>query len=405
MHAALLTQPPGSIRQSGLELRVLDELSGISAADWNRLAGDHPLLSHEFFHALHASGCASADSGWLPQFLTLWERAAPGAAGARASAAPRLRAAMPLYLKSHSYGEYVFDWAWADAYQRHGLAYYPKLLAAIPFSPVSGPRLLAAGEAERALLMHAALGLARDSESSSLHVLFPQPAEAALMRAQGMMLRAGVQFHWSNPGYASFEDFLAQLSRDKRKKIRQERRRVRDAGVHFRRLRGDEIKEDDWAYFAHCYRRTYREHHSTPYLNLGFFRRLGQTMPQHLLLIVAELEGKAIASALNLYSPQTLYGRYWGATQYLPCLHFETCYYQALEFCIEAGIKVFEGGAQGEHKLARGFLPVKTQSAHWLAHPEFSDAVERFLEREHRGIEHYVDELNEHSPYKGADPG
>ncbi len=380
------------------DVRVLDDLSGVDAADWNRLARGHPLLSHEFFHALHRSGCAAAASGWLPQFLTLWDEAAPDAASG--PAAPRLRAAMPLYLKTHSYGEYVFDWAWADAYQRHGLAYYPKLLAGIPFSPVSGPRLLAATDAERAALVRAALALARDV--SSLHVLFPQPQEAALMQAAGMMLRANVQFHWNNPGYASFDEFLAQMSHDKRKKIRQERRRVRDAGVSFRRLRGGEITESDWTLFARCYDRTYRAHRSTPYLNLEFFQRLGQTMPRHVLLIVAELEGKPIASALNLYSRETLFGRYWGALQYLPCLHFETCYYQALEFCIEQNIKVFEGGAQGEHKLARGFLPVKTQSAHWLAHPEFSDAVERFLEREHHGIDRYVDELNEHSPFKSA---
>ena len=382
------------------DVRVLDDLSGVDAAHWNRLARGHPMLSHEFFHALHQTGCAAAASGWLPQFLTLWDETAPDAASG--SAAPRLRAAMPLYLKTHSYGEYVFDWAWADAYQRHGLAYYPKLLAAIPFSPVSGPRLLATTDAERAALVRAALALARDV--SSLHVLFPQPQEASLMQAAGMMLRANVQFHWNNPGYASFDEFLAQMSHDKRKKIRQERRKVRDAGVRFRRLRGDDIEESDWALFARCYNRTYRAHRSTPYLNLEFFRRLGQTMPRQVLLIVAELEGKPIASALNLHSRETLYGRYWGALQYLPCLHFETCYYQALEFCIEQNIKVFEGGAQGEHKLARGFLPVKTLSAHWLAHPEFSDAVERFLEREQQGIARYVDELNEHSPFKSM-PG
>ena len=399
VHAPLLTPPPEPPQPPEFELHLLDDLSGVDAADWNRLTDVHPLLSHEFFHALHSTGCASDDSGWLPRFLTLWDRAAPDPASA--SAALRLKAAMPLYLKSHSYGEYVFDWAWADAYQRHGLAYYPKLLAAIPFSPVSGPRLLATTDAERSALLRAALALARDT--SSLHILFPQAEEATLMQSEGMMLRSGVQFHWNNPGYASFEEFLAQMSHDKRKKIKQERRKLRDAGASFRRLRGNEIEEHDWAFFARCYQRTYREHRSTPYLNLEFFQRLGQTMPQHALLIVAELDGKPIASALNLYSQETLYGRYWGALQYLPCLHFETCYYQALEFCIEEGIKVFEGGAQGEHKLARGFLPVKTQSAHWLAHPEFSDAVERFLEREQLGIARYVDELNEHSPYKAGD--
>ena len=382
-----------------IHARVLEDLSRVAAADWNRLAGGNPMLSHEFFHALHQSGCASTKSGWQPQFLTLWEEAAPP--GARAP--QRLRAAMPLYLKSHSYGEYVFDWAWAEAYQRHGLAYYPKLLAAIPFSPVSGPRLLAAADADRTALVQAALALARDT--SSLHVLFPQPAEAALLQAAGMLLRSGVQFHWTNQGFGSFDEFLAQLSRDKRKKIRQERRRVRDAGVSFRRLCGGEIREDDCIFFARCYKRTYREHRSTPYLSLEFFQRLGETMSQHVLLIVAEREGRPIASALNLYSQEILYGRYWGALEYIPCLHFETCYYQALEFCIDNGIRVFEGGAQREHKLARGFLPVKTLSAHWLAHPEFSDAVERFLEREHHGIARYIDELNEHSPYKGAAAG
>ena len=367
------------------DVRVLDDLSGVSAPGWNRLAGGHPMLSHEFFHALHETGCAGAETGWLPQFLTLWQGEA-------------LKAAMPLYLKSHSYGEYVFDWAWADAYQRHGLEYYPKLLAAIPFSPVSGRRLLAETDDTRAALVRAALALSR--KTSSLHVLFPQPQEAELMRADGMMLRSGVQFHWTNPGYASFDEFLAQMSHDKRKKIKQERRKVRDAGVSFRRLRGDDIKESDWDFFVRCYNRTYRAHRSTPYLNLEFFQRLGRSMPQNLLLIVAEREGRPIASSFNIYSRETLYGRYWGAVEYLPVLHFETCYYQALEFCIEEKIKVFEGGAQGEHKLSRGFLPVKTQSAHWLAHPQFADAVERFLEREQSGIAQYVDELNDHSPYK-----
>ena len=380
------------------QIRVLDDLSEVDASEWNRLAAGHPMSSHEFFQALHQSGCAGDASGWRPQFLTLWQ----GDSRERTNQSARrcLLAAMPLYLKSHSYGEYVFDWAWAEAYQRHGLEYYPKLLAAIPFSPVSGPRLLATTDAERATLVRSALALSQ--RVSSLHVLFPQPQEAALMQAAGMMLRTSVQFHWTNPGYATFDEFLAQMSHDKRKKIKQERRKVREAGVRFRRLRGDEIKERDWVLFTRCYNHTYRAHHSTPYLNLEFFERLGESMPRHVLLVVAELAGKPIASALNLYSPHTLYGRYWGALEYVPDLHFETCYYQALEFCIEQGIRSFEGGAQGKHKLARGFLPVKTLSAHWLARPEFADAVERFLEREQMGIERYVDELNEHTPFKSV---
>ena len=378
------------------EVRVLEDLADVDASEWNRLAGGHPMLSHEFFHALHQTGCASDASGWQPQFVTLWDGNNRG--HGNKSLSRGLRAAMPLYLKSHSYGEYVFDWAWADAYQRHRIAYYPKLLSAIPFSPVSGPRLLATTDAERSALVRAALARAR--HLSSLHVLFPQPQEAELLQTAGMMLRSSVQFHWTNADYATFDEFLAQMSHDKRKKIKQERRQVRDAGVHFRRLCGEEIEERDWVLFARCYNRTYRAHRSTPYLNLEFFQRLGESMPQHLLLVVADVAGKPIASALNLYSPHTLYGRYWGTLEYLPGLHFETCYYQTLEFCIERKIKVFEGGAQGEHKLARGFLPVTTLSAHWLAHPEFSDAVERFLAREQQGIARYVDELNEHTPYK-----
>jgi len=308
---------------------------------------------------------------------------------------------MPLYLKSHSYGEYVFDWAWADAYHQHGISYYPKLLAAIPFSPVAGPRLLARDEPTRALLVRAALDLA--GKASSLHVLFPTEAEARALETAGMMLRRSVQFHWVNRGYASFDEFLSDLASAKRKKIRQERRRVQETGVRLQRLTGAAIREEHWTFFKRCYDSTYRAHGSTPYLNLGFFRRLGDTLPEHLLMIVAELDGKPIASALNIYSETRLYGRYWGAIEHVPLLHFEVCYYQALEFCIERGIAIFEGGAQGEHKLARGLLPQRTVSAHWLAHPEFAEAVTRFLRKEAGGIETYVDELSEHSPFKQLD--
>ncbi len=368
-------------------VRVLDSLAGIDPSQWNALAGNHPFLRHELFHALHETGCASERTGWLPQFVTLWNDG-------------RLRGAMPLYLKSHSYGEYVFDWAWADAYQRHGLAYYPKLVSAVPFSPVQGPRLLASDANTQLRLLRAALELA--GQTSSLHVLFPPEPELRQMAGEGMLIRRGVQFHWRNPGYASFGDFLATLSRDKRKKIRQERRRVADTGIRFRRLTGREIRPEHWAFFVRCYNTTYRAHHSTPYLNQAFFQRLGETMPENLLLVLAEREGTPIASALNVYTDSTLYGRYWGALGYVPNLHFEACYYQAIEFCIERGIRVFEGGAQGEHKLARGFLPVETASAHWLKHESFARAVEQFLERESAGVEHYLDELNERAPFKKA---
>jgi hypothetical protein len=373
-----------------LALRVVEDLAQVSAAEWNALAGANPLLSHAFFGALHETGCAAGHTGWAPRFLTLWDGA-------------HLRGAMPLYLKSHSYGEYVFDWAWADAYERSGLEYYPKLLCAVPFSPVSGARILAADRAARDRLVAAALELARGV--SSLHVLFPPEAEARELAEAGLMLRRGVQFHWANAGYASFDEFLATLTHDKRKKIRQERRRVREAGVTLVRKTGAEIRRADWQFFVRCYALTYRAHRATPYLNLAFFTRLGETLPQNVLMILAERAGRPIAAALDLFSHEALYGRYWGATEHVPCLHFEACYYQGLEFCIERGIAAFEGGAQGEHKLARGFLPAPTWSAHWLRHPRFANAVGSFLAREARGMEHYIDELAERSPFRsGAAP-
>ncbi|WP_256244087.1 GNAT family N-acetyltransferase, partial [Burkholderia ubonensis] len=316
-----------------------------------------------------------------------------------------LAAAAPVYLKTHSYGEYVFDWAWADAYQRNGVPYYPKLLCAVPFTPVQGTRVLAADDDARRRLAATLLALAEQSDVSSLHVLFPTETEAQLFDSMGMMLRQGVQFHWINDGYRHFDDFLGTLEQKKRKNIRAERRKVHDAGVTFRRLTGDAIRDADWRFFSRCYRQTYRDHYSSPYLNLEFFRTIGQTMPDNLLLVIAEADGKPIASALAVYQRDpggggTLYGRYWGAVEHVPCLHFETAYYQLLEFCIEAGLDTFEGGAQGEHKLARGFLPTVTHSAHWLAHPAFSDAVSRFLERETNHIHAYVDELHDHNPFK-----
>jgi len=376
------------MKEDAPTLEVIDTLRAVDPRAWNALAAGHPFLSHEFLHALHETGCACDDSGWSPRYLILRQGSS-------------LVGAMPLYAKSHSYGEYVFDWAWADAYHRAGLTYYPKLLAAVPFSPVTGPRLLARDGATRTLLVRAALHLARDV--SSLHVLFPSEGEAREMEACGLMLRRAVQFHWENRGYASFEQFLSDLSSAKRKKIRQERRRVQDTGVRLRRLVGKEIGDEHWSFFARCYNGTYRAHHSTPYLNLAFFRRLGESLPGHTMMVLAELDGKPLASALNIFTADVLWGRYWGSVAHVPLLHFETCYYQALEFCIEKGIRVFEGGAQGEHKLARGFLPTQTWSAHWLRHPQFSDAVEKFLSRESKGIERYVDELTERSPFREGD--
>lgn len=378
----------------GFEVKVINSLDGISVKAWNMLAGDDPFLQHEFFSAMHDTGCVSGKTGWLPQFITLWEGST-------------LRGALPLYLKNHSYGEYVFDWAWADAYRRCGHAYYPKLLSAVPFSPVTGQRLLAGTAEHRALLVSAALRMAKDknveTSVSSFHCLFPREDEALEMEMAGMTLRHGIQFHWKNReagGYEDFEAFLAELSHGKRKKIRQERRKVHAEGIRFQWLSGYDASHDHWRFFVNCYNKTYRDHHSMPYLNLEFFLRLGKSMPENVLLILALRDDQPVAAALNLHNSRTLYGRYWGTMEFVPGLHFETCYYQAIEFCIAHRIALFEGGAQGEHKLARGFLPVRVWSAHWLAHPEFAAAIGNYLKHEAQDINHYLDELNESSPFR-----
>ncbi|MES2069789.1 MAG: GNAT family N-acetyltransferase [Pseudomonadota bacterium] len=372
-------------------MRILSSMSEIGQKQWDGLLATqqeaNPFLSYAFLDALHESGSASAKTGWRPVYLTLWNQ-------------EQLAAAMPLYEKSHSYGEYVFDWAWADAYQRHGLHYYPKLLSAIPFTPVSGVRLLAADQIARASLLQALCELQDSSGISSTHILFPTEAEAEQLRAAGFLLRTGVQFHWLNQDYQDFEQFLSTLEQKKRKNIRAERRKVAEAGVSFRHVPGHALSEGDWHFFKRCYDHTYADHHSTPYLNLDFFLGIGATMPGNIHLIFAEKNGKPVASSLLIYSGHTVYGRYWGALEHIPCLHFETAYYQAIEFCISEGIQVFEGGAQGEHKMARGFLPQKTWSAHWLAQAEFSNAVALFLQRETGGMEDYISELNERAPYR-----
>jgi predicted N-acyltransferase len=370
-------------------IEVVSTISSIAPEEWNALAGQQPFVRHEFLDALHETGCAVPDTGWAPQYLILRE------AGA-------LAGAMPLYLKGHSYGEYVFDWSWADAYHRHGIEYYPKLLCAVPFTPVSGPRLLTRTPLQREPLIRAALALAEELEVSSLHCLFPPDDETQALAGHGMMIRHGVQFHWRNAGYGTFDEFLAGLNHDKRKKIKQERRKVREAGISFEWRAGRDIADSDWAFFFRCYARTYREHHSTPYLNLQFFKRIGRTMPENLVLVIAYREGRPIAASFNMRDETRLYGRYWGALEHHPVLHFETCYYQAIEYCIAQGIQTFEGGAQGEHKMARGLLPVETRSAHWIARRDFASAIENFLTRETRGIAHHLDELNERKPFKSS---
>lgn len=371
--------------------RILSSLREFTASDWDRLVAGQshptPFLRHAFLHALHEHGCASQSTGWEPRYLTLWQE-------------DQLAGAIPLYLKHHSYGEYVFDWAWADAYARHELDYYPKLLSAIPFTPVTGARLIANSEAARHALLQSLVTLQEQSGVSSTHVLFPSKDEASALEQAGFLLRRNVQFHWQNQGYDNFDHFLGTLDRKKRKNILAERRKVTEAGVSFEHVSGKDASEAQWAFFYQCYANTYTEHRSSPYLSLGFFMQIGQDMPENLLLTIAYKDGKPIAASLVVHDAHTLYGRYWGAIEHVPCLHFETAYYQPITFCIAHKIRYFEGGAQGEHKMARGFLPEQTWSAHWLQHPSFYEAVERFLARENQGMAMYMDELNEHQPFR-----
>ena len=403
--------------ESAIITRVFTAVQEIPAQAWNELLARQPVptpfMRHEYLAALESSGSATLETGWQPCFITLW-------------AGEELVAACPLYAKNHSSGEYVFDWAWARAYAEHGLEYYPKAVIAVPFTPVPGSRLLARDAATRALLAQTVRRWVEAQDGwSSIHALFTEDADLAACRADGWMQRGGVQFHWHNRvpdgtgarGLRDFDDFLAQLQQEKRKKIRQERRKVAEAGVAFRVLRGAEIQAADWDFFYACYARTYYEHGNAPYLARDFFAAMAAQMPQHWLLFIAELDGRRIAAsliALNGQAAQCVagsasagsvaYGRYWGALERVDCLHFEACYYQPIEWCIAQGIERFEGGAQGEHKMARALLPTPTASAHWIAHPAFADAVDRFLEREGTGVQAYLEELQAHSPLRQADP-
>lgn len=371
----------------------------LTAAAWDDLLAAHPqgghsgpFMRHAYLRALHDSGSAVPETGWCPQWLTLWQ-------------ADTLCAAAPLYEKHHSYGEYVFDWAWADAYARHGLAYYPKGLVAVPFTPVPGPRLLARDAHARTALMQALQAHAQAQDWSSLHLLFAADADRSCSLDHGLLMRQTVQFHWQNAGYADFDAFLAALNQDKRKKIRQERRKVAEAGVRFEARRGADITPDDWAFFYRCYTRTYLEHGNRPYLQPGFFDAMAQTLAPYWVLFVAYRGDTPMACSLVALSdagpqPQVAYGRYWGALERVDCLHFEACYYQPLAWCMAHGVQRFEGGAQGEHKMARALLPVSTHSAHWLAHPAFADAVARYLDREGEGVDQYLAHLADRTPLR-----
>ncbi|MHB8742538.1 MAG: GNAT family N-acetyltransferase [Sulfuricaulis sp.] len=385
-----------------MHVSVVDNLDKIPANEWNALAGEHnPFLRHEFLSTLESTGCVGGKTGWQPQYLIV-NSDAPGNG--------RLLGALPLYLKYHSYGEYVFDWAWANAYQQAGLNYYPKLVVGVPFTPATGPRLLSGTGAESAAinkqLVSGALDLMQERLVSSLHWLFITPGDAQLLEANGHLLRTGFQFHWSNPGYRDFDDFLSSFTAQKRKKIKRERRYVNEAGITMEVLSGASISSMHWDIFYQFYHSTIRAHGAIPYLTSEFFHTLGEKMRASIVLIFARRGTEYVAGALNLRGTDTLYGRYWGCHGEFHSLHFETCYYSSIEYAIAQGIRYFEAGAQGEHKLARGFTPVITYSAHRLAHPQFNRAVAEYLARERLDVATFVDELNEHAPYKkGSDAG
>jgi predicted N-acyltransferase len=377
-------------------IEVQSSMRDVLAQDWDALLNaqtePNPFMSHAYLSAMEESGSASAKSGWKLQLFTL-RHILPPQAGQLAGVAV-------LYIKPHSYGEYVFDWAWADAYQRHGLNYYPKAVSAVPFTPVPGSRLLADSDQSKSALLSAMVELAQNEDWSSLHLLFLSNDDLQVTETAGWLSRHTVQFHWHNAAYDDFEDFLRALNQEKRKKIKQERRKVAEAGVIFKAFEGTQIQSADWDFFYQCYAQTYFEHGNAPYLNRDFFQRMQDTMPDNWVLFIAEKNGQRMACSLIGLGNNVAYGRYWGALERVDCLHFEACYYQPIAWCIAKGVERFEGGAQGEHKMARALLPVKANSAHWLAHPGFADAVEKYLEKEGHGVSAYLENLEGRSPLK-----
>ncbi|NNC76378.1 MAG: N-acetyltransferase [Woeseiaceae bacterium] len=380
-----------------MPVSVHDAISGIDAGEWNRIAGDtYPFLKHEFLHAAEASGSVAEESGWLPCHLTLRSKSG------------QLLAAMPLYQKSHSWGEFVFDWAWANAYEQAGYSYYPKLVSAVPFTPASSTRLLLADDddAESARqLADAAIALAKDRQCSSLHILFPSATDAKFLQSAGLKLRKDCQFHWHNHDYANFDEFLASFSSAKRKKARRDRRHVAEAGIRFTRFSGKELNEELLQIVYRLISRTFLRRGSLPYFNFGFFLAIVQTMPENILVVLANDDAGPVAASVFFVGRDTLYGRYWGSAGHYNALHFETCYYQGIDYCIEHGIGRFEPGTQGEHKVSRGFLPVETCSAHWLAQPKFFSAIGAYVDEEARHIDRYMQAVDEHSPYRQKGDG
>ena len=374
-----------------MQAKLVPGVGEIPAQAWNALlADDYPFVRHEFLQLLEETGCVGAEQGWQPAHVVVEnERGA-------------LVGAAPAYLKYHSFGEFVFDWAWADAYERAGGRYYPKLLNAVPFTPTAGPRLLAHDGAAAAAVAQAMRALTDDLDLSSAHALFLRPEEAPRYAVQGFLERRDCQYQWFNAGYDSFDAFLDALSAAKRKKIRRERRRVREAGIHIEAVPGEEIEDALWNQIYGFYANTYHERGQDPYLTPDFFPRLARAMPGRVVVFLARDDSGPVAAALTLRDSQTLYGRHWGCLADYHSLHFEACYYQGIEYCIRQGLSRFDAGVQGEHKLSRGFLPVATRSAHWIADERFREAVEDFLRRERALVERRIEAQQARTPYKQA---
>ena len=377
------------------EARIHRALSEIPAADWDALHGGHnPFIAHAFLAGLETTGCLREDWGWTPCHIGVWEDDA-------------LVAAAPGYLKTNSHGEFVFDHAWAQAHERHGLQYFPKWLGAVPYSPVTGPRLLARNDDGRPALLDAIGALMRESGLSSAHVNFHDANDEAAfdfpqsLDDRGWSLREDIQYHWHNEaGWQSFDDFLAAMDHKHRKNIRQERRKVREAGIAFRVVHGDEAGDDDLVAMHRFYLQTFAEYGNSPALTLEFIRHLARTMRRQLVIVLAERDGTPIAGALCLRGSNTLYGRYWGAAELHPGLHFEACYYQGIEYCLREGLTRFEPGAQGRHKIARGFLPSIVRSRHRIADVRFAQAIEAWCKEERGAIRQHLVELQAHSPFR-----
>ena len=379
-----------------MQLETIERLEEVRADEWNALVGDYPFLRHEFITALQRHDCIGQAQGWIPHFLILRERVDGP-----------IVAAAPTFLKLNSFGEFVFDFAWANAHERYGLPYYPKLVAAAPYTPANGPRLLVAPGRDRArtaaALAEAVRARAGELGVSSLHWLFPRDADLSVLRADGLLIRDDIQYHWTNAGYADFDDFLAAFSSRKRKKARRERRRVAEQGVTLHRRRGDEMTSHEWTLAHHFYASTFEKKWNVPVLTRACFAELGRTMGERILTVFAHYQGRPVAAAILFRGDDTLYGRYWGCDADFHSLHFEACYYQGIEYAIEHGLRRFEPGAQGEHKIARGFLPTWTHSAHWIAEPAFRRAIADHVERERRILRMHFADLQADSPFRAED--